>query len=158
MTVFPPRSTTVAPAGAVTEPERPIAAMRSPVTTMSALSRTSSPFMVIARAFFSRIDPFGRAPLRVVLFLRLLLLGHLLLQRRGAQVVEVLAIDGVGHPPDHRPAVIGPADVAAPVRAQAIDRHRPLVGRDLDRALAGLRQGGDEHLVLRDEGHPLAVG
>ena len=51
---------TKAPAGISTDPERPIAAMRSPVTTMSARSRTSSPFMVMARALFRTTEPFGR--------------------------------------------------------------------------------------------------
>ena len=60
MIVLPPTSITAAPAGACSEPVRPIAAIRSPVTTISARSSTSSPFMVTARAFFRTIDPFGR--------------------------------------------------------------------------------------------------
>ena len=49
-----------APAGTPTEPAGPIAAMRFPVTRMSARGMTSSPFMVMARAFRRTTEPLGR--------------------------------------------------------------------------------------------------
>ncbi len=48
--VLPVASKLLAPAGAWTEPDAPIATIRLPVTRMSAFSRTSSPFIVTTRA------------------------------------------------------------------------------------------------------------
>src|ERR1051325_6203777 len=62
MIVLPDASTTVAPRGTLTEPDGPIALIRFFSTTTVPLGITSSPFMVINRAFVNAIVPegFGR--------------------------------------------------------------------------------------------------
>ena len=57
--VVPVASMRVAPDGIVTLPDVPIAVMRLPVMTMSALGRTSSPFIVTTRAPVSARTPLG---------------------------------------------------------------------------------------------------
>jgi hypothetical protein len=59
MTVLPAASKVLAPAGTETVPDGPMAAIRLSVTTMSAFSRTSSPFIVTTRAPLSTHEPCG---------------------------------------------------------------------------------------------------
>ena len=59
ITVLPAASKVRAPAGTVTVPLGPTAAMRFPVTTTSAFSSTSLPFMVTTRAPFRTKEPLG---------------------------------------------------------------------------------------------------
>ena len=59
MMVFPDRLRTAAPEGIGTLPLGPIAVIRLLVITMSPRAITSSPFIVISRAFCRAIVPFG---------------------------------------------------------------------------------------------------
>ena len=59
--VLPATSMTFAPAGTATRPLAPTATMRLPVTTTSARSSTSSPFIVATRAPVRTTVPVGRA-------------------------------------------------------------------------------------------------
>ena len=62
--VLPLMSISLAPGGAVTEPVFPTAAIRLFTTNMSPFSITSSPFIVIIRAFFINTIPTGKSFLK----------------------------------------------------------------------------------------------